>query len=350
VATGGTALASTATLATGTYYVTQTLNACESVRTAVSITINTTTAPVAVAQAFCNSATVAQLTITGTNIQWYADATGGTALADSSSLSTGTYYVTETLNACESTRTAVTVTVTVATAPTASAQTHCTGTTVAELTATGTGLVWYANETGGTALAATELLATGTYYVSQTVNTCESTRVAVSVTINTTPAPTAEATQTVSVTAAEDATIEDIVTLTGENIVWYASQENVVSGTPLTAGTVLTNGATYYATQTVNGCTSQETLAVTISVVLGVKPVTKDVFKFYPNPVDTELTIESSNLISNIEVYDLHGKLVLNVQWNKTSGKLNMSTLQAASYTVRVTTGNAVKELKILKK
>ncbi|NHN28202.1 hypothetical protein FIA58_021235, partial [Flavobacterium jejuense] len=66
--------------------------------------------------------------------------------------------------------------------------------TVADLVATGSGLKWYAASTGGTALVSTTNLATGTYYVSQTLNSCESaTRTAVSVTLNVTPAPTASA-------------------------------------------------------------------------------------------------------------------------------------------------------------
>jgi uncharacterized protein YprB with RNaseH-like and TPR domain len=52
-------------------------------------------------------------------------------------------------------------------APTASAQTFCSGATVANLVATGTDLQWYDVETAGTALASTTVLATGTYYVSQ---------------------------------------------------------------------------------------------------------------------------------------------------------------------------------------
>jgi gliding motility-associated-like protein len=112
VATGGTALATTTALSTGTYYVTQTLNTCESIRTAVAVTINTTPAPTASAQAFCNSATVADLVATGTALNWYDVATGGTALATTTALSTGTYYVTQTLNTCESIRTAVAIAIT----------------------------------------------------------------------------------------------------------------------------------------------------------------------------------------------------------------------------------------------
>ena len=68
--------------------------------------------------------------------------------------------------------------------PTASAQTFCGETTVTNLVATGTDLKWYAEETGGTALATDIALSTGTYYVSQTLNTIESDRTAVAVTIN----------------------------------------------------------------------------------------------------------------------------------------------------------------------
>jgi hypothetical protein len=57
---------------TGTYYVSQTLNGCESMRTAVEVTINVTEAPVAMAQSFCDAATVADLMATGTDLMWYA--------------------------------------------------------------------------------------------------------------------------------------------------------------------------------------------------------------------------------------------------------------------------------------
>ncbi|MFP9119367.1 hypothetical protein ACLI08_16400, partial [Flavobacterium sp. RNTU_13] len=72
------------------YYVSQTLNSCESTRTAVSVTVNTTVAPTASAQTFCNGATIASLTATGTSLKWYTTATGGTALASTTILSTGT--------------------------------------------------------------------------------------------------------------------------------------------------------------------------------------------------------------------------------------------------------------------
>ncbi|MDD2984352.1 MAG: GEVED domain-containing protein [Crocinitomicaceae bacterium] len=252
-ATGGTALAPTAALTTGTYYVTQTINGCEGVRGAVAVTINTTTAPTAVAQTFCGSGLVSNLTATGTGIKWYAAATGGTPLANTAALATGTYYASQTLNACESARTSVAVTVNTTALPTVSAnQSFCIGATVANLTATGTAIKWYTAATGGTALVSTTALATGVYFVSQTVSTCESARVSVVVIVNTTSAPTASA-QTFCI----GATVANLVA-NGTAIKWYTT---ATGGTALVSTTALATG-TYYASQTLNSCEGVRTSVV----------------------------------------------------------------------------------------
>lgn len=76
-------------------------------------------------------------------------------------------------------------------APAGSAsQTLCSGATVAQLTATGTAIQWYAAASGGSPLPTNTVLVSGsTYYASQTVNGLESTtRLAVTVSLNTIPA------------------------------------------------------------------------------------------------------------------------------------------------------------------
>jgi hypothetical protein len=75
-------------------------------------------APTAAAQTFCTGKTVADLVATGTNLKWYADATGGTALVSTTALATRTYYVSQTVSGNESARTSVAVSVNSATAPT----------------------------------------------------------------------------------------------------------------------------------------------------------------------------------------------------------------------------------------
>ena len=67
--------------------------------------------PIALAQYFCTSATVANLVATGTSLKWYTVATGGTPLASTTALSTGNYYVSQTINSIESGRTLISVTV-----------------------------------------------------------------------------------------------------------------------------------------------------------------------------------------------------------------------------------------------
>ena len=74
----------------------------------------------------------------------------------------------------------------VATPPSAnSTQSFNLGDTLANLTVTGSNLQWYSSSTGGTPLPLSTVLVNGTtYYVSQTVNGCESSRIAITVTQN----------------------------------------------------------------------------------------------------------------------------------------------------------------------
>ena len=169
-----------------TYSVTQTVNSCESASTSVLVTLNTTPVPTAAAQTFCIGAKVSDLIATGTDLKWYAAQTGGSVLTAATALvDNTTLYVsqTNTTTACESERTAVNITVITTPAPVGVALTPYAGQTVASLTATGTALQWYDTLTGGTALATSTVLTTKTYYVSQTLNSCESARTAVIVTL-----------------------------------------------------------------------------------------------------------------------------------------------------------------------
>src|SRR4030095_16303550 len=265
-ATGGSPLPGTTALVSGTYYVSQTVSGCESVRTPVTVTITNTAAPTATSpQTFCSntSPTVANLTATGTALQWYNAATGGSPLPGTTALVSGTYYVSQTVSGCESGRTPVTVTISNTAAPTAtSPQTFCSNTnpTVANLTATGTALQWYNAATGGSPLPGTTALVSGTYYVSQTVSGCESGRTPVTVTISTTAAPTATSPQTFC--SNTNPTVANL-TATGTALQWYNAS---TGGSPLSGTTAMVSG-TYYVSQTVSGCESGRTpVTVTITI------------------------------------------------------------------------------------
>ena len=107
-------------LSTGTYNFTfnvDDIGTCDDVLVTVSIVINDTSGPTVTSatQDFCDSATIADLSATGTTIQWYDELTGGSALVGTLALVDGeTYYATQTdaTTSCESSvRTEVTVTI-----------------------------------------------------------------------------------------------------------------------------------------------------------------------------------------------------------------------------------------------
>ncbi|WP_177729850.1 T9SS type A sorting domain-containing protein [Flavobacterium inviolabile] len=350
VPTGGTAMAATDALATGTYYATQTISGCESTRLSVSVTVNVTPQPTAATQTFCSSATVSQLVATGTGVQWYNVPTGGTAMAETDALATGTYYVTQTISGCESTRLSVSVTVNVTPQPTAATQTFCNSATVSQLVATGTGVQWYNVPTGGTAMVSTDALATGTYYVTQTISGCESTRLSVSVTVNVTPQPGGATTQTITVNTPAEATIEDLVA-TGTGIIWYPTLADAQAGTnAIPAGTQLVNGSTYYATQTVSGCASATALAVTVTVTLGTSSFDKNQFKYYPNPVIDNITFSYAEPINTIEVFNMLGQRVIYKTVNMTTIEIDMTQLAAGTYTAHLKSGDAKEIVKVVKR
>ena len=136
---------------------------------------------------------------------------------------------------------------------------------------------WYSNgttnsNTGGTAIsganansysASTTAGSTIYYYVVASNAGGSTASNAVAVVVTATAAPTGTASQSFS----SGATVANLAA-TGTAIQWYAAS---TGGSPLASTTALTNGTTYYATQTVNGCESQSRLAVTATVT---NPVT----------------------------------------------------------------------------
>lgn len=105
--TGGNLLTSSTILVDGTtYYASQTINGCESLRVPVTVLIQNTIAPSGDAnQIFCSTAnpTLNNIILSGTAINWYANSSSTTLLPNSTSLVDGvTYFATQTINGCES--------------------------------------------------------------------------------------------------------------------------------------------------------------------------------------------------------------------------------------------------------
>ncbi|KAA0127602.1 T9SS type B sorting domain-containing protein [Chryseobacterium sp. SN22] len=138
-------------------------------------------------QTFCVSfhPTLADVQITGQSIKWYDVA--GILLAGTMPLVNGqTYFASQTINGCESNKLSIQVTVHNTPKPTGnSVQDFCISAapTLANLAITGTSLKFY--DAAGYILPLTTPLVDGTtYFVTQTLNSCESEKLAVIATLS----------------------------------------------------------------------------------------------------------------------------------------------------------------------
>jgi hypothetical protein len=346
-ATGGTGSATaptpnTATTGSTTYYVSQTTG-CQSPRAAIVVNIIPGTAAPTVTTpiTYCQNATPAALTATGSNLLWYPAPTGGTGSNTPPAVSTATagvttYYVTQTVGACESPRAAIIVNVTAApAAPTVvTPVNYCQNATATALTATGTGLLWYLTATGGSGSSTAPTPNTGTvgsttFYVTQTVAGCQSSRAAIVVNVNAIPA----APVTTNVVYCQNATATAL-TANGANLLWYtAASGGTGSATAPTPNTSTVANTNYYVSQTVNGCESPRAL---ITVVVNTTPlaptVTNANISYCQGAPATALAASGSNLLWYTVVTGGTGV--------STAPIPNTSTVGTANYYVSQTTGS----------
>ena len=256
------------------YFATQKEGGCESrERLEVQVAIRRPVTPDGpLIQKFCYSGSVSGLTASGTDVQWYIVATGGEPLPTDELLTNGSvYYASQTIEGCESAnRLPVTVGLLNPLAPSGnSSQTFCGATQLKALVVNGNGILWYNQQTEGVLLTEETVLNSGqTYYAAEVQEGCESReRLSVNVEIKSIPnAPTGSPSQQVC----SGATLQSLA-LTGSGLNWYSVMEN---GSILPLTTLVTNGATYYASQTVNGCESKDRFPVTASFIASIsRPV-----------------------------------------------------------------------------
>lgn len=134
----------------------------------------------------------------------------------------------------------------------------------------------------------------------------------------------------------------------GENIKWYDTHD-VTEVTPLPLATLLTDGMSYYASQTVNGMENPYRFEVTTSLILGLKNNTFTNLYFYPNPVNDILNITNTIEIEEAIVYNYLGQAVMNLQTNSTDVNINMSRLEQGIYLIKIKSDGKQKTLKVIK-
>ncbi|SEH86846.1 Por secretion system C-terminal sorting domain-containing protein [Paenimyroides aquimaris] len=351
-----TPLANTTVLTTGTYYISQKIGNCESARTAVNVsTIQNLSMPTATTvQTFCGSGTVGDLmataTTAGANVNWYGYSTSDTPLASSTTLVTGTYYVGQSIGDCDSPKRAVSVRILSVNEPVINAMEICGDATVSSLPlnpAQGISYKVYATPYIATEMGQNDVVTTGIYYISKVENGCETARAAVNVTVNARPnAPTGNINQSFP----DYAEVKDLKT-NEANVVWFESYNDAVNNVnPLYPSTPLVKDKVYYGVIIGTGNCPSLPLAVTVNIFLGLNDLDLASLKYYPNPTDSELTISYKEAIKSIEVYDLAGKQVKSQQFDSDEVRINVSTLAAGTYMVKVHTDTGSQFIKIVKK
>uniref|UniRef100_UPI0037BF6537 Ig-like domain-containing protein n=1 Tax=Flavobacterium sp. TaxID=239 RepID=UPI0037BF6537 len=162
------------------------------------------------------------------------------------------------------------------------------------------------------------------------------------ITVNSSPAPTGPNNQTMT----QGSTLANLV-VTGQNIVWYSTP---FEGTPLTLNTPLVNGTTYFASQTINGCESQDRLPVIVQFTLNNNEFDTINIVYNPNPVIDILYIKASTELKNAKICNVLGQTIFQQRFNSNEIQLNMSDFTTGTYFVIVESDERKETFKILKK
>ena len=257
---------STATAGTTYYFVSQSIGICESPRAEIMVVVTAIPAAPMVGPTvdYCQGETPQNFIVSGSNLLWYANVTGGVGnpvapTISTTSVSTTIYYVSQSSAGCEGSRASITVNVNpTPAAPTLTVpavQTYCQNSPTNLLSATGTNLKWYTQATGGSSSATAPIISSAvagstTYYVSQTTGTCEGPRASITINITVTPVKPA-------VSAIINYCPNEVVgmlsdSVTGTNLLWYANATaGVGSGiSPIINTTIFPATYTFYVSQT----------------------------------------------------------------------------------------------------
>ena len=274
-------------------------------------TVNVTVTPnppvVTTPLILCQNAVASPLTANGSSLLWYNTLTGGPAgtttapTPSTAAIGSVTYYVSQTLTCGESIRVPIVVNIINATPVPAvsSPVTFCQNSTATALTATGTGLLWYTNASGGTGSSTAPIPSTTTpgntiYYVTQNGNCGESPRTPITVNITPLPSPPTVVTP---ITYCVGSTTSQL-TATGTNLHWYyfGTGGTALAAAPTPSSATIGNSA-YYVSQTVNSCEGPRASIVVTIVAATATPIVTTPVVYCQDAIANPLSATGSGLL-----------------------------------------------------
>ncbi|GAB3778646.1 hypothetical protein GCM10028818_27940 [Spirosoma horti] len=321
---GSATVPSTAATAIGStsYYVTQTVNGCESERTAIPVQVkDTPTAPGTSAIDFCQgtgSPTLSASLVANATANWYGtNPSGGLAsptapVPTNNNVGTTIYYVSQTLAGCEGPRATLSVRVKATPgAPGTNPISFCNKSQTQPLSAAGSDLKWYDSSdnllNGGAPTPSSDAVGSQEFKVSQTIESCEGPKATVTVTIKPLPDKPGVSNPTYC-QAQQDQPQQNITSLaanvTGLGFKWYTSSGSFLSSAPIPS---VTQAGTqkYLVSQTINECEGDKA-EIQITILTPSAPVTPKPLVTYcinDKAVPLEATGETGSQLRWVDPY-----------------------------------------------
>ncbi|MDN6279645.1 MAG: choice-of-anchor J domain-containing protein, partial [Psychroflexus sp.] len=85
------------------------------------------------------------------------------------------------------------------------------------------------------------------------------------------------------------------------------------------------------------------------TTTLGVNTANFEDFSYYPNPVQDELVLKAAHLISEVDIYNMLGQVMMHQSIEQLDTKLRLSNLAAGTYLMKVKINKSVKTFKLIK-
>jgi len=116
----------------------------------------------------------------------------------------------------------------------------------------------------------------------------------------------------------------------------------------------VTEGATYYWRVKSNTTCAignfSEVYTLTVEGVLGLNDQSIEGLVIYPNPTANILNLDAATPISNVEIVNVLGQVLIFESSNSTISNIDVSALSKGTYFIKVTSDNNAKVLQFLKK
>jgi Secretion system C-terminal sorting domain/Calx-beta domain len=123
-----------------------------------------------------------------------------------------------------------------------------------------------------------------------------------------------------------------------------------VSGNLFDAATAQLGSNTVVYTYTDNnGCQNTDSIQVVVDVCTGVVESQLSAVNVYPNPFNEMLTISSDEVISEVNIFDMQGKLLMSKPIQSRSAQVETNTLPAGMYVLRVVSESGTTNTPVIK-